>query len=439
MPPSHNLGDRETMSATPTAESVLSAIQEPEAYAGQPPFWREAMAAMPAGMPPFLDAGTLSRRRAAIGLPAERDEVLGALAARVAADAALRHFAWYLHWRVFVAPEHGVPWGPPTLIRRLGDGAGLFYELLALEFAPRLTAWHRRQGYPPSVTAQTLEQVAAFEGNHLRGRGVPGIYERQFVWLAMYLVQPYVRLGRFEYQLHPYAGGVAVWRHTAGGEVLALAEDGTRVADDGLCLAGAAPAAEGWTARLEESAGVIRGFPVDPAGRILRTAVSLDPADWTPCFRKGSTVLDLHIPAGGGMRWDAMVDSFRAAVEFFALHHADQPFAALVVNTWFMDPRLAEVLPADANPLRLQRAVYRYPVPPAPGSLWFVFQRDTAGVDPATLPRDTSLRRRLAAFLERGGTWHGGGMFLLPEDMLNLREGTYSDRFRALRSGLGLR
>ncbi len=426
------------MSESLSSNDVLRDFLEPGAYGGNPAFWDEAMASLPVGVLPMLDPAAIPARRAAAGLPADRDGLLRAVAATVASDPALSRFAWYLHWRTFVAPEHGVPWGAPTLASRLGAQAGAFYELLALEFAPRLAAWHRHLGYPREVTEQTIQQISAFEGNHLRGRGCAGIYERQFPWLAMYLIQPYVRLGRFEFQLHPYGGGVSVWKRAADGQVLALAEDGTRVAEDGLRLAGGAPATAGWTARLVETSAAVVGFPVDPAGRILRTQVSLDRAAWTPVFQKGSTVLDLHIPAGGGMGWDAMTDSFRQALAFFPRYHADQPFAAVVVNTWFLDPRLAEVLPADANPLRLQRAVYLFPGPPQPGSLWFVFLADTATVDPADLPRDTSLRRRLAEFLESGRKWNAGSMFLLPEDMQHLREGCYRDRFLPLREEFGL-
>jgi hypothetical protein len=59
-------------------------------------------------------------------------------------------------------------------------------------------------------------------------------------------------------------------------------------------------------------------------------------------------------------------------------------------------------------------------------------------LDPADLPRDTSLQRAIIPFLEKGGVWHGGGFFLLAEDMRNLREGLYRDRFRALRTEFGL-
>ncbi len=404
------------------AKTVLAALLEPGAFGGEPAQWNAALSAMPAGALPFLDCAALPARRQAAGLAADRDGPRREMALAVAADPALRCLAWYLHWRVFVAPEHGAPWGAPSLTARLGEHAGMFYELLALEFPPRLAAWHQRLGYPAAVTAQTIRQITCFEQNHLRGRGAPGIYERQFPWLAMYLANPYVRLGRFEYLLAKHYG-VNAWKNRQDGRVLALADDGCRVADDGLCLPRDTPEHIGWTARLEETQGAVTGFPIDPGGRMTRRQVRLDLNTWIPCLRKGMPVLDLHIPAGGGMSWEAVVDSFSQALDFFPRHHPDQAFVAVVTKTWFMDPRLADLLSADAHPLRLQRAAYLYPFPPDPGGLWFVFLQDTA--NPATLPRETSMQRRLADFLAGGRTWNGGGMFILREHLCPPQEGRY--------------
>ncbi len=404
------------------ARTVLQEIQAAAAFAGEPPQWAAAMAAMPAGELPFLDPAQVPARRQAAGLTADHDQPLVDMATAIAGDPALRCFAWYLHWYVFVTAQKERLWGTPTLTARLGRQDGLFYLLLALEFPPRLAAWHRQLGYPPEVTAATIRQLASFEQNHLRGRGTQGIYERQFPWLSAYLKHPYVRLGRLEFMLSKHYG-VNAWKNRRDGRVLALADDGCRVADDGLCLPNEAAEHLGWTARQQETPEAVTGFPIDPAGRILRRQIRLERADWHPCLAKGMPVLDLHIPAGGGMGWEAVVDSFAQALDFFPRHHPDHPFVAVVVKTWFMDPRLAELLPADAHPLRLQRAAYLHPFPPDPGGLWFVFLQDTA--NPATLPRDTSLRRRLAAFLAAGNRWHGGGMFILREHLPQPPDGLY--------------
>ncbi len=415
---------------------VLESLMEPGAFGGKPEHWEEAMAALPAGLPPFLDPAALPGRRAAVGLPSARDSVLLEMAERVAKDPALLRYAWYLYWFMFPVPVRGVPWGAPSLEKRLGRQSGLFYELIALEFFPRLALWHRKAGYPESVTVETARQVALFDDNHMRGEGVPGVYPRQFVWLAVYFENPYVRLGRFEFALTTHYGANA-WKRLRDGRVLALADDGLRVAEDGLCLPADAPAQEGWSTRLEEQEDGARGYPVDPAGHVIRKKVYLDAREWVPCLRKGDQVLDLHIPAGGGMGWEAVTASFAQALEFFARHHSDKPFQALVCRTWFLDGRLCQILPPGANILQFQRMVYLVPIPPDRGGLWFVFLRDTSNADPDTLPCDTALQKTLVEFLRTRGGWNGGAMFLLKEHMKSLREDVYREGFPALRADLG--
>jgi hypothetical protein len=419
------------------SRTVLRAIDEPGT--STPDHWDDAMSTMPeASRMPFLDRVALARRVAEAGLAPDRVEPLSSMAATIAADPALTAWAWYLHHRVFALPEHGVPWGIPSLAGRLGTRAGLFFMLLSLEFAPRLRAYHAKLGYPSEVSTETIQQLGSYESNHQRGIGGPGMYPAQFAWLASYLVQPFVRLGRFEYQLHDYGGGVHVYRRAADGAVLALADDATRVNDAGLLVKNDAPPGIGWATRLEASADAVIGFPVDPRGRILKRDVRLSKADWRPCLERGDTVLDLHIPAGGSMDWTSMATSLRRASEFFPRHHANRPVRAVVVTTWFMDPRLADLVPAESNPLKLQRATYLYPTSPDPESLWFVFLRPVSSSPPASLPGDTSLQRSLRSFLEKGGIWHGGGFFLLAEHMADATEGRYREPFAALAGELGL-
>ncbi len=407
----------------------LALLGEPQAYSGSPEYWDEAMAAKPAGLLPFLDRESLPMRREAAGLTAEVDAALLRVMEIIQQDAALEQLAWYLHWRMLMAPEHGAPYGAPSLEKRLGEHAGAFYMLLALEWPTRLAAIHRQRGYPPEVTVETIRQIAAFAFNHQRRYGYPGIFASQFPWLATYLRDPYVRLGRLEFQLNPYGGGVNVWRRERDGAVLALAEDGVRVNAEGLRQAQNDPA-DGWCTSYAEEEAAVAGNPIDPAGYILPGTIRLSRSEWQPYLRRGDMVLNLHIPAGGGMTWEACVESFQRANVFFPQYHPEQPFNALVVWTWFMDPRLARLLPATANPLRLQRACYLYPTAPDAGGLWFVFLQPTE--NPALLPRDTSLRRALGAFLDAGGTWHGGGMFLLPEDLAAPREGRYLEEFAGI-------
>ena len=418
------------------ALECLTLLEESEAFSGCPPYWDEAMAARPACLLSFLNPQTLVSRREAAGLPADVDASLRNITRIIREDAALTQLAWYIHWRFFLGPECGSIYGFPALEKRLGILSGAFYELLALEFPVRLAAIHQQRGYPTSVTQETIKQLTAFDGNHRGGNGCPGIYASQFSWLGTYFRDPYIRLGRLEFQLHPYGGGVHVWRREGDGAVLALMDDGVKVNSVGLQQAHNDPTEGRVTCYIEEETEV-SGNPVDPAGFILPETICLARKDWKQVLQRGITVLDLHIPAGGGMTWEACVDSFQRALAFFPQYHPEQPFVAVVVYTWFMDPRLRDLLPYEANPLRLQRACYLYPSAQDQGGLWFIFLQPTDL--PEHLPRNTSLRRVLAEFLENGGVWHSGCMFLLKEDMANPEEGHYLEMFKALREDLNVK
>jgi hypothetical protein len=413
---------------------TLTALGAAEAAPALSTWWDAAMGAAPPDIAGVLAGGDLQARRRALALDDDADPVIEAAAAAVHEDPDLARFAWYLHWRTFIAPRHGCAWGVPDLPGRYATLSGGLYLLLALEFAPRLQALHRSRGYPEAVTSETVQEARCFDANHRIGTGRPGIYARQFPWFASYLVDdPYVRLGRLEFQLHAWGGGgVTVWRRDDGLQV-ALADDGLEVGVDGLRVRGSGA----FRTRLEEDDGQVCGHPVEPAGRILPWRTRLSRSRWSPLLRRGDTVLDVHIPAGGRMDWASCQDSFRRAHAFFPAHHAGRPARAAVCSTWFLDPRLAELLPAEANPLQLARAVHLFPVHPDPEALWFVFQRPTPpGVDVATLPQDTGLRRALAGFLARGLSWNCGGMFALWDDLPQLRDGLYREVWQAVHAVL---
>jgi hypothetical protein len=343
-----------------------------------------------------------------------------------------------MHWRVFVAPQGAGQWHCPSLGRRLGTRAGRFYLLLALDFPERLASWHRKLGYPREVTAETIQEIACYEAMHVAGEGVPGIYDGMYEWLSSYLVSPFVRLGRFEYQMREWDGGVGVFRRDSDGAVVAVAGDAARVGDDGLLLGDDAPQTSGWTAKRGETAEAFTGFPIDPAGRIVRREVRLPRPDWRRVLAAGDAVLDLHIPFGGGMDRERVRDSLKRAAAFFPRYHPDRPVRMLVLTTWFMDPRVPEVLGEESNAARFQRACYLHPCDPDPDGLWFVLGAKFTEKPLDELPARTSVQRALAGFLKRGGKWHGGSMFVLPEDMPALRENAYRERFAPLAKELGI-
>lgn len=128
--------------------------------------------------------------------------------------------------------------------------------------------------------------------------------------------------------------------------------------------------------------------------------------------RCGDPVVCVHIPASGRLDHEECDRSFAAAHDFFPRHFPDHPFAAFICVSWMMNRQLAEVLPPDSNlvrflgrfsPMRLRDA--------RDDQIWLrVFGQ--AVVDPATAPRDTSLRRAILDHALRGGRWDTAGGFI---------------------------
>jgi len=123
---------------------------------------------------------------------------------------------------------------------------------------------------------------------------------------------------------------------------------------------------------------------------------------------KGSTpewVLSVHIPRSGPLTRESVDDSFAAATDFFARYFPEYPTRDFTCVSWLLDPQLATLLP-ESNLAAFQRRWRRYgdAQPGDPDVVFFVFNR-RGPVDPATLPRDTTLRRAIADGLAAGQHW----------------------------------
>ncbi len=417
-------------------ESVLQALGEPQALAAVAPLWTASAAAMPAGALPFLDPLAIGHSRELAGFTSADEVALLRAAARIQAEAPLRRLAWHCAWRLLDAPEPAGFGDWPTLQQALGDDCGLFYLLVGLACVPRVEAYHRALGVPAGVTRETCRQPYCFSLNYRAAHGGRlGLPRLQLGWLRHYTREPYFRLGRLEFWLRPYPGGVHVYRHRRLGRTLALAEHGARFDAAGYLprAADIAPTARLRTAAYEVTETAVTGVPIAPWGRALPRSVALERADWELALTAGDTCLQLHIPAGGGLTPQACAESFQRAVAFFARHFPDRPAAAIVCGSWIYNPDLEEILPPDANLVRHLREVYLYPIPSGgTDGLWFIFLQDA--FDPATAPRRTSVQRAILGHLEQGKPWRCGGMFMLTEHVRHY--GT--EHYRSCWPALGL-
>lgn len=404
-----------------TVEAVLEHVGETAAIEDVRRGWEPSMAALPAGTPEFLEDPFWREYSRWCGFGADLDPRLARVAAVVRADPALCRLAWHCYWRVFLSPEPCAPSGWPEPVRQLGEDAGLFYMLVAMAFVPLMRQRHRQWGFPEAVTRETVQQVRHYcEDTYRRGHQERlGIYLSQLGWLRHYTRERYVRLGRLEYWLGANPHRIEAFRHRQTGQVVALAPQGTRFAQDGTIYRDPNDYREGgdWTASLEHDERSVAGCLVDPNGRGTRQRVVLSLDQWAPALSHGDPVLMLHIPSGGGMTPAACRESFAAAAEFFPRHFPNEVPRAIVCVSWIFSPQLQEIFPPAANLCDFQRNLFLFPVASGPwDGLWFVFL--THGpLDLDHAPAETALQRGLLEFLRRGQRWRMAGMFFLLDDL----------------------
>lgn len=370
------------------------------------------------GRPLWCADDTIAQTRRYAGLSADFDArlVQAAHVLRRNADlAALYRHCTHVLYEVpdFPAWQNTRHW--PETIGALGDVTSAFYLLVGLEAISRMLAAHTRLGIPVAISQDGCSHFPASTQRFGDTTGAVGMDPAALYWLQNHTRGDLFRLGRLEFMLKPFKGRLTAWRHEQTRSVIALAQDDVGFDDEGIIAADAADAT--WRSHSTENADTVVGHPISPLGVAQRNLLTLSRKDWTSALTPGDTILEVHIPSGGGMTSAACQSSMQQALEFFPRYFPDQSFVGFACGSWILNPELDRIYHPESNIIHWQRELYLHPIANHKDSrsgLHFVF--GTQDIDLTTAPRDTSLRRALLDHLVGGGRLLGGGMFMLLED-----------------------
>ena len=409
--------------------TIVAAVKEPVFHVSVELQWEESMRCLPQSPLDFLAPRAVHDALDWCGIDFAWEPRLLRVAQHVDGHPALRRLAWHGYRRLCFCPDSPGFENWPELKGALGDDFGVFYLLLALATVPLIREIHQKMGIPEEITRDTCSQINSCLGNHLRFmQGQPGFLRKPLYWLRHYLQSGLFRTGRMEYMLRKYEtldNRVRVYRHQHTRRALALANDGLQLTSDGYLHWEESESPAGlWTSRLETNGNEIVGHLASPWGFVMRQEARLPTDEWKCELSGDDYVMDMHIPAGGGMTRERFLDSMRRGAQFFHEFFPKTPFTAIRCDSWIFAPQLEGMLPSDAHLVECLREVYLYPGHPHPESgLFFLFGPDK--FDHKTAPRDTSVQRAMLNYLATGRRWSSGGMFVLVEDLPELGDQFY--------------
>ncbi len=124
--------------------------------------------------------------------------------------------------------------------------------------------------------------------------------------------------------------------------------------------------------------------------------------------------LNCHIPSGAPLAYEAVIESFQKAYEFFPEVRADGVITVLC-NSWILYPPHLTLFSEGGNLRRFAQlfTVTESTPDPKNHSFWLIFYKNYSFEDLAQLRCTTSLQRNLVKYLLNGGSMGYGKGYLL--------------------------
>ena len=376
--------------------------------------WDESLRTLPDGRLPFLKAGFIQACRKFCDLDAALEAVLLETADRIEAWPDMRLLIWHCYRRLYVHTEAPGLERWPECFDQLGDEGGIFYMLVAQAMAELVKQAHANMNIDESITRDTCELRSSNETHKVGRDGRPGVLIRTLHWLRHYTAGRLFRLGRFTYMLKELTTPIRIYRNRESGKLVLLLPLDVYFNKDGFVVSEDDPSAA-WKTHFTETKTHVDGCAASPMGMAIETPTTLNLKTWEQILGPGDTVLDMHIPAGGGMTPQSCNQSLTQAFAFFDRVFPEREAKAVYCASWIFNTQLEERLP-ESNLAKFMRELYLFPIPSSGSDgLFFIYYRDYD--DWSLAPQKTSLQRVLIDIYTSGIGLRSGGMLFVKEHL----------------------
>lgn len=292
----------------------------------------------------------------------------------------------------------------PRPFDKLRENADHIFFLTVLSALPVALERYRKQGTPEEIIAATLDF------SNLKTTGLQPV---QLNYCRRYYRADIYRLGRFHFTLSGSKRNLPallINKRDRSQKVL-LANDQTLYDEDGF-MNTATPV---WIARCTIADNKIQGHVINPDGTVRREQTVFDLTEWSLQYG-ARELIDMHIPAGGGMTPELSKTSLQKAFEFFG-----SKYQVIFCDSWIFNPDLRN-LAGTGNITSLSQMGSLFTTD-STGKDGMFFLFGTESDDPAKLPRNTTLQRSVIDFMQRGGKLRSSGIFFYADEILQPTQG----------------
>ena len=287
------------------------------------------------------------------------------------------------------------------------DSVMRFYPLLILcAMLPSAIKKYRGRGFSEEeiyeILTPTISNRVALCEEHSQKQGVD---TAGFNWMRIYALAEIFPAGIFNITPKRFGDNAIVLKNKSTGELAVLMKN-TEFHHTGMVLG---------STGFENSE---KAFPADYRetddayfGRVIKNSLATQEigeykkCEWEVLLDAGDGFAGVHIPRGADLTDEKILDSFKLALEKTRKHYPEFSAKAVCCASWMLDPSLEEILGEKSKITGFIRHFVKYPMKSSETSIFgFVFPKIFDSY--ASLPEDTSLRRKLKERYLRGEYIH---------------------------------
>ena len=141
---------------------------------------------------------------------------------------------------------------------------------------------------------------------------------------------------------------------------------------------------------------------------------------YEPVKRDGKNLINIHIPRGTKLNVQENLTSFKEAMDFYDKYYPEYKMEGLMCESWLLSNEIEEVMGGPTNISRFGNMFKKYNMGDEKGESVFRFVYDFAAPYPPieTLPENTTLQRKLKAYMLSGKRVYNMGGTISREELL---------------------